>query len=123
MNNLKAQYDRVKINPIITVIGNYHIKEVDGYIAAVFREERPRAWEERQSPEQGQADTVMIGLWLTGGLDRVVFETRLGRPFEFFYGEQLERLKGDGLMGESASAVWLTERGLLLSNYVLAELV
>ncbi len=53
----------------------------------------------------------------------MVFETRLGRPFEFFYGEQLERLKGDGLMGESASAVWLTERGLLLSNYVLAELV
>ncbi len=65
----------------------------------------------------------MIGLRLTGGLDRVVFETRLGCPFEFFYGEQQERLKGNGLMGESASAVWLTERGLLLSNYVLAELV
>jgi hypothetical protein len=35
----------------------------------------------------------MIGLWLTGG--------------KFFYGEQLERLKGDGLMGENASAAWL----------------
>ncbi len=84
MNNFKAQYDRVKINPIITVIGNYHIKEVDGYIAAVFRVERPRAWDERQPPEQEQADTVVIGLWLTGGLDRVVFETRLGCPSNSF---------------------------------------
>ena len=32
-------------------------------------------------------------------------------------------MERDGLMGESDEAVFLTERGLLLSNYVLAEFI
>ncbi len=96
-------------------------EEVNNYIAAVARGELPRAWEEHQSSEQERADTVMMGLRLTAGLDRAAFEARFGHPFEFFYGEQLASMERDGLMGESEEAVFLTERGLLLSNWVLAE--
>jgi oxygen-independent coproporphyrinogen-3 oxidase len=93
------------------------------YIASVERGELPRAWKELQTSEQERADTVMMGLRLTGGLERKAFEERFGDPFEFFYGSQLDLMERDGLMGESAESVFLTERGLLLSNYVLAHFI
>ena len=65
----------------------------------------------------------MMGLRLTGGLNRRDFEMRFGHPFEFFYGSQLAIMEREGLMEESDTAVFLTERGLLLSNWVLAELI
>ncbi len=83
----------------------------------------PRAWEEHETPEQERADTVMMGLRLTAGLDRQAFEARFGRTFEFFYGMQLAEMEREGLMGRSGNAVFLTERGLLLSNYVLAHFI
>lgn len=96
---------------------------VTAYMASLARGGLPRAWEEHQTPEQDRADTVMMGLRLLRGLDRAAFQIRFGHPFEFFYGEQLAALTRDGLMGESDQAVFLTERGLLLSNYVLAEFI
>jgi oxygen-independent coproporphyrinogen-3 oxidase len=98
-------------------------EDVASYIASVARGELPRAWEENQTPEQERADTVMMGLRLTGGLDRSAFQRRFGHPFEFFYGNQLAIMERDGLMEESDAAVFLTERGLLLSNWVLAEFI
>jgi oxygen-independent coproporphyrinogen-3 oxidase len=98
-------------------------EDVASYIASVARGELPRAWEENQTPEQERADTVMMGLRLTGGLDRSAFQRRFGHPFEFFYGSQLAIMERDGLMEESDAAVFLTERGLLLSNWVLAEFI
>jgi oxygen-independent coproporphyrinogen-3 oxidase len=98
-------------------------EDLAGYMASVARGELPRAWEENQTPEQERADTVMMGLRLTGGLDRLAFQKRFGHPFEFFYGSQLAIMERDGLMEESDAAVFLTERGLLLSNWVLAELI
>jgi oxygen-independent coproporphyrinogen-3 oxidase len=98
-------------------------EDTDSYIASVDGGELPRAWEELQTPEQERADTVMMGLRLTAGLNRKDFEARFGQPFEFFYGEQLADMVRDGLIGEGGEAVFLTERGLLLSNYVLAEFI
>ncbi|MGD0152846.1 MAG: radical SAM family heme chaperone HemW [Thermacetogeniaceae bacterium] len=97
--------------------------QIETYMAAVDRGELPRAWEERETTLQERADTVMMGLRLTGGLDRAAFQARFGHSFEFFYGEQLAAMTGDGLMGASEQAVFLTERGLLLSNYVLSHFI
>jgi oxygen-independent coproporphyrinogen-3 oxidase len=98
-------------------------QDLAGYIASVAGGELPRVWVENQTPEQERADTVMMGLRLTAGLDRLAFQGRFGRPFEFFYGSQLAAMERDGLMGQSDTAVFLTERGLLLSNWVLAEFI
>lgn len=98
-------------------------EDVEGYVSSLARGELPRAREERQTPEQERADTVMMGLRLTGGLDRSDFQERFGQPFEFFYGGQLAAMTGDGLMGAGETAVFLTERGLLLSNYVLSHFI
>jgi coproporphyrinogen III oxidase-like Fe-S oxidoreductase len=98
-------------------------EDIETYMKAVARGELPRAWEEHQTPEQERADTVMMGLRLTGGLDRPGFEARFGRPFEFFYGKQLAAMERDGLMGRSGTSIFLTERGLLLSNWVLAHFI
>jgi oxygen-independent coproporphyrinogen-3 oxidase len=112
------------IPPLTSQFVRYtNYENVTEYIASVARGERPRAWEENQTPEQERADTVMMGLRLTGGLDRLAFQQRFGHPFEFFYGSQLAIMERDGLMDENERVVFLTERGLLLSNWVLAELI
>ncbi len=112
------------LSPLTSQMVRYaNYEDVAGYIASVARGELPRAWVEHQTPEQERADTVMMGLRLTGGLDRPAFQRRFGHPFEFFYGAQLAIMERDGLMGESEDAVYLTERGLLLSNWVLAEFI
>lgn len=93
------------------------------YMKRVDQNQLPRAWEEQQTLEQERIDTVIMGLRLTRGLTRKGFQERFGRPFEDFYGEELSFLVQEGLMGISEDAIYLTGRGRLLANYVLAHFV
>lgn len=93
------------------------------YIEDSLRGRLPRAREEHQTPEQERTDTVIMGLRLTRGLSRSAFRRRFGYPFEDVFGEQLAVLEQEGLMGENDEFIYLTERGRLLANYVLAHFV
>ena len=115
--------DRAAGTPGSGMVRYTNRETIAAYLADLARGGLPRAREEHQTPEQERADTVMMGLRLIRGLDRTAFQIRFGHPFEFFYGKQLAAMVRDGLMGESDQAVFLTERGLLLSNYVLAEFI
>lgn len=102
-----------------------YANEVDvyRYVDLLERRQFPRSWEEQQTPRQERTDTVIMGLRLTRGLSRRKFAERFGSPFEYFYGEELFSLVCEGLMGMSEEAIYLTERGRLLANYVLAHFV
>ena len=63
------------------------------------------------------------GLRLTKGLSRKCFAMRFGRSFEDFYGKELSLLVDEGLMGVSEDAIFLTDGGRLLANYVLSHFV
>jgi oxygen-independent coproporphyrinogen-3 oxidase len=98
-------------------------KEIQKYIEMVERGELPRSFEEHQSIKEEMVDTIIMGLRLTEGLSRPGFARRFGCPFESLYGKELKKMVEDGLMAISDEAVFLTEKGQLLSNYVLSHFV
>ncbi|HBI27685.1 MAG TPA: coproporphyrinogen III oxidase [Peptococcaceae bacterium] len=93
------------------------------YMNRVEGGEFPRVFEERQSDLDERVCTIIMGLRLTKGLSRKGFIMRFGRPFEDFYGKELSLLVGEGLLGVSEDAIFLTEGGRLLANYVLSHFV
>jgi oxygen-independent coproporphyrinogen-3 oxidase len=83
----------------------------------------PRVFEEKQSDIDELVCTIIMGLRLTKGLSRKCFAMRFGRSFEDFYGKELSLLVDEGLMGVSEDAIFLTDGGRLLANYVLSHFV
>jgi len=97
--------------------------DLETYIESSLQGKLPRAWEEHQTPEQERNDTIIMGLRLTRGLSRSAFRDRFGYSFEDLFGDQLNALEQEGLMGKNKGFIYLTERGRLLANYVLAHFV
>lgn len=64
---------------------------------------------------------MFLGLRLMAGISRQQFEDTFRVTLESVYGEVLRKLKGEQLIEEVAGYVRLTEHGIDVSNYVLAE--
>ena len=64
---------------------------------------------------------MFLGLRLMAGISRQQFEDAFRVTLESVYGEVLRKLKGEQLIEEVAGYVRLTEHGIDVSNYVLAE--
>ena len=75
-------------------------------------------------PEQME-ETMFLGLRLTRGVSYEGFEKQYGKSLEEVYGEVIARNVEDGLLtvteGTAERFLALTERGLDLSNYVMAQ--
>jgi len=83
----------------------------------------PRAWEEDQTPEQERTDTIIMGLRLSRGLPLRAFRERFGVAFTEVYSSQLEHLVRAELIEVNDTAVFLTAKGRLLANSVLAHFI
>lgn len=64
---------------------------------------------------------MFLGLRLMAGIFRQQFEKKFQVTLNSVYGEVLRKLKGEQLIEEVAGYVRLTEHGIDVSNYVLAE--
>ena len=64
---------------------------------------------------------MFLGLRLMAGISRQQFEKYFQVTLNSVYGEVLRKLKGEQLIEEVAGYVRLTEHGIDVSNYVLAE--
>lgn len=64
---------------------------------------------------------MFLGLRLMAGISRQQFEKKFQVTLSSVYGEVLRKLKGEQLIEEVAGYVRLTEHGIDVSNYVLAE--
>ena len=64
---------------------------------------------------------MFLGLRLMAGISRQQFEKKFQVTLNSVYGEVLRKLKGEQLIEEVAGDVRLTEHGIDVSNYVLAE--
>ena len=60
---------------------------------------------------------MFLGLRLTRGIRVSEFEYRFSCTFDQVYGDVVRELKHDGLMGQEGDRLFLTDRGLDLSNY------
>lgn len=66
-------------------------------------------------------ETMFLGLRMSKGISKKKFEQKFQTSFESIYGITTRKLTEKKLLEESAGRVFLTEKGIDLSNYVLAE--
>lgn len=64
------------------------------------------------------SEFMFLGLRMTDGVSKKRFLERFGKEMVDIYGEELEKLKKEGLLEEWNGFVKLTERGIDVSNYV-----
>lgn len=75
--------------------------------------------------EQQMEETMFLGLRLTAGVDRAAFQTRFKTTVEKVYGDVINANIRDGLLRytDDGERLCLTEKGLSLSNYVMAQFI
>lgn len=85
--------------------------------------ERPFSHTDRQrlSREAQMEEFMFLGLRLTEGVSRADFQREFGASIDLMYGETLRDLKAQGLVEAAEGRIFLTGRGVDVSNYVLAQ--
>jgi len=74
-----------------------------------------------QSEKSTMEEFMFLGLRTDRGISRMEFEEFFHVPFESVYAHQVERLLSSGLLKEEDGRIALTDRGIDVSNRVLAE--
>ncbi|HYM16070.1 MAG TPA: radical SAM family heme chaperone HemW [Dehalococcoidia bacterium] len=75
------------------------------------------------TPALAMADTLILGLRLTDGVELAAFASRHGRTADDVYGPVLAEFVGYGLLERTATHLRLTPRGRLLSNELFQRLL
>lgn len=75
----------------------------------------------RLSHKEQMEEFLFLGLRLTEGIGRQEFFDTFHQDFDFTYGETVRDLKEKGLLSDNGERIFLTDRGIDLSNTVLAE--
>ena len=78
---------------------------------------------ETLSAEDQIEEFVFLGLRKTKGISCREFQENFGKSIEDVYGDQIGRFKGLGLMKKEGDRLWLTERGIDVSNSIFVEFV
>ena len=71
-------------------------------------------------PEQME-EFMFLGLRMMCGIEKDAFSRKFGQQIEEIYGPILQNLEKKGLLEQDQNRVWLTERGIDISNYVMAR--
>ena len=64
---------------------------------------------------------LFLGLRMLEGVKRTEFRDAFGVSLDEIYGEVIRRNIRDGLLADEGGRIYLTARGLDLSNYVMAQ--
>jgi len=80
-----------------------------------------RVSEDVVSRKAQMEEFMFLGLRQTCGVTRQQFEKTFGIPIDGIYKNALEHLRNEGLLDTSEGKIVLTEKGMDLSNYALAQ--
>ena len=64
---------------------------------------------------------MFLGLRLTDGISEQEFFQIFGESIDEIYGHHLDQLMGQGLLLREKGRIFLTDRGVDISNYVMAQ--
>ena len=64
---------------------------------------------------------LFLGLRMTEGIEKSRFYQAFGFTVDFVYGDVIEKLIWEGLIVETTTRLYLTEKGMDLNNYVAAQ--
>lgn len=73
------------------------------------------------SVQEQMEETMFLGLRMMKGVGRKEFSECYGKELDEVYGDTIRTLKEEGLLEEKNSRVYLTRRGIDISNYVMSE--
>ncbi|MBR6403759.1 MAG: oxygen-independent coproporphyrinogen III oxidase [Eubacterium sp.] len=73
--------------------------------------------------EARMEEFMFLGLRMTAGVSRHEFRNRFGRDIFEVYGEVINHYVGTGYMNFDDDRVWLTDNGIDVSNYILADFI
>ena len=96
-----------------------HSRDFDAYLRGedVTEDRRPI------SRREAENEYMMLGLRLCQGVDESVFAENFGKTFDEFFGDRLKPYLDAGLAKKQGERLFLTPRGMLLSNTILADLL
>lgn len=73
------------------------------------------------SKQEQMEEFMFLGLRRMEGISKERFYREFEEKIENVYGEVLKKLEADGLLEQKNDFVFLTERGIDVSNYALAQ--
>ena len=96
---------------------------LDSFLNMGNETERTVPLSERQtlSHKEQMEEFMFLGLRMTEGISKQEFFDTFGQDFDFTYGETVYELKAKGLLETKDDRIFLTDRGIDVSNMVLAE--
>lgn len=95
-----------------------NIRDPEQYITNCLEDKSVMEEHESVSQDQEIADTLILGLRLTDGIQRWSFRERFELEPEQAYDNQIQKLKNLGLLETDSAGLRLTDRGRLLGNEV-----
>lgn len=93
-------------------------KAMDAYVAGDYVEER-----EMLTKEMEMEEFCFLGLRKTKGIEKQEFFNTFGCTIESVYSEVIGQQEINGLLVNNQTNVYLTDRGMDLSNYVMSEFI
>jgi oxygen-independent coproporphyrinogen-3 oxidase len=113
-------------------LGNMRFRNtdrMDEYLEYFGETARARNWmdapvhceRELLSDADRMAEFVILGLRMIEGISEEEFFCRFGKNLADVYGETIAKHRSEGLLEEKGGRVFLTERGVSLSNYVMCD--
>ena len=98
----------------------FHRYEISNWALNGFESVHNKGYWERR-PYLGFEETMFLGLREMKGVTRQHFRERFGVSMDEVYGRVLSNLAGLRLISDDGEAIRLTDRGISISNVVLAE--
>lgn len=100
-----------------------NVPDTAEYAKAVHAGRSPRIEEERLPLDRTARETAMLELRLVAGIERTRFAGRFGRDPADLFAEQIEKFAPLGLLECNAQALFLTRRGLMVADSLIAEFI
>lgn len=100
-----------------------NIKGIPPYIEAVHQRRKPISDNERLTGSPEKAETLMLALRKRKGICLADYEQRFGEKVDVEFRETIEKWMDLGLLEQSETHLYLTQRGLFLANEVFVELI
>ena len=94
---------------------------MEEYLEKSERPEEIQVCREKLSVREQMEETMFLGLRMTEGIERERFQKEFGISVEEVYGDALRRLEGLGLLQADGGRIYLSRKGISLSNQVFVE--
>lgn len=99
----------------------HNTTDLEAYIAGASDPFSLREDMERLVQKELMEEFMFLGLRMCRGIEKVEFKRRFKCDIETIYGDVMKRLVAQGVLAEAEGRVFLTPRGIDVSNVVLAE--